>query len=282
MTRGKPRGHPKGKRLRLGLIARPDAPDRVEVAERVLKEVGSRAEVVVHEHAAKALRMKGRPFSEMDVDVMVTVGGDGTILWTLQHHDAPVFGVNLGELGFLTEVDPEHLAEGLDRLLGGDYTVEDRARVATTVNGQRLPDAVNEAVVRTARASKMLHLVIRLDGHEMERIRCDGLILSTPTGSTSYAMSAGGPIVDPRLAALLLVPLAAFKIGTRPVVLPPEARLTVTLTSPVKDAVLAIDGQHEAPVGEGDELAFHLSERRARFVRFGEHFYRRLRERLIL
>lgn len=275
--------------VRLGITARPDRDDALEVVRRVLAHLDDRSDavddVVVEAGCAKRFdetAVQAATLEEMDdLDALVAVGGDGTILYTLQRTTAPLLGVRIGHLGFLAELTPEELAGGLDRVLSGDYFVEERARVATTLAGARQPDATNEAVVKTSRISKMVRLEIFADDERVEQVRADGLIVATPTGSTSYALSAGGPIVDPEMEAMVLVPIAPFKLGSRPVVLPGDKTVRVDLLDEGKPAMLTIDGQHDAEVAYGDDLTFTLSETPARFIRFEASFYRRVREYLV-
>ncbi|HEV8361713.1 MAG TPA: NAD(+)/NADH kinase [Candidatus Thermoplasmatota archaeon] len=268
--------------MRIGLVAKHDVPERVEVAREVVKLLNGRAEVIVKDElAAHFPDLKAQALRDMQVDVLATVGGDGTILYAMQQSSAPVFGINTGELGFLTEVEPANLREALDKLLRKEYTVEDRLKLAVRVNGERTPDAVNEAVIKSAHPSKMLALRVASNGELIEDIRADGVILATPTGSTSYSMSAGGPIVDPRIEAFIMVPLAAFKLGARPFVFPARAKVEVALPPEAKDAVLVADGQFERRLAGGDQVDFTGAQQRARFLRFSTHFYGRLRERLV-
>lgn len=268
--------------MRIGIVAKHDLPDRIEVSREVVEHLEGRADVVVKEELGPHFpKLKALPLRDMQVDVVVTIGGDGTILYAMQQCQAPVFGINTGELGFLTEVEPGRVKEALDKLLRKDYAVEERLKLASTLNGERLPDAVNEAVIKSAHPSKMLALRVASNGELIEDIRADGVIMSTPTGSTSYSMSAGGPIVDPRIEAFIMVPLAAFKLGARPFVFPSKAKVEVRLPPEAKDAVLVLDGQYERRLGGGDEVHFTGSQQRARFIRFSSHFYGRLRERLV-
>lgn len=268
--------------LRVGVVAKHDMPDRVQVAREVVKRLQGRAEIVVKDELASDFPgLKAQALRDMNVDVLCTIGGDGTILYALQQCDAPIFGVNTGELGFLTEIEPSGLSEAIERLVRKDWRSEDRLKLAVTVNGERVPDATNEAVIKSAHPAKMLALRVASEGELIEDIRADGVIMSTPTGSTSYSMSAGGPIVDPRIEAFIMVPLAAFKLGARPFVFPAKARVEVQLPESAKDAVLMIDGQWERRLGGGDQVQFTGSQSRARFVRFSDHFYGRLRERLV-
>ena len=272
-----------GGRLKFGLTARPDDPRRVKIANHVVQFLSGKAELVVDDELVKHLHDKidrTAPLREIKCDVMIAIGGDGTILHALQHNKAPVFGINMGELGFLTEIEPIELTDGLRRVLAGDFFIEHRLKVAASLNERRLPDATNEVAVKTKRISKILQFEIAWGDRELLRVRGDGVILATPTGSTSYAMSAGGPIVDPRVECFALVPLAAFSLSSRPMVLPPESVLQVRLMQRDKEAIVVVDGQHEEEMREGDTLTLYASEERARFVRFRQQFFHRLKSRL--
>ena len=268
--------------MRFGVTTKADDARRVKVANHVVQFLKGKAEVLADEDVAKHLSdgVPSARLSQMKVDVMVCIGGDGTILHALQHNKAPVFGINMGELGFLTEIEPIELADGLQRVLSGDYFLEHRLKIAASLNQRRLPDAANEVAVKTKRISKILQFEIAWGDRENMRLRGDGVILATPTGSTSYAMSAGGPIVDPRVDSFSLVPLAAFSLSARPMVLPPDVTLQLRTLQREKEAVVVIDGQHEEEMHEGDTLTLWGSEERARFVRFRQQFFHRLKSRL--
>lgn len=268
--------------MRFGLTAKPDDARRVKVANHVVQFLHDKADVTVDQELAKHLSMPvgSAPLEDIKADVMICIGGDGTILHALQHNKAPVFGINMGELGFLTEIEPIELTDGLRRVVSGDYFLEHRLKIATSLNNQRLPDAANEVAVKTKRISKILMFEIAWGDREVMRLRGDGIILATPTGSTSYAMSAGGPIVDPRVECFALVPLAAFSLSSRPMVLPPESVLQLRIMQREKDAVVVVDGQQEIEMHQGDTLTLWASEERARFVRFRQQFYHRLKSRL--
>ena len=268
--------------MRLGLCAKADEPHRVKIARYAFDYLKGRADVVVQQDLAKHFEGEApaAPIEKMDVDALVTVGGDGTILHAMQRNAAPVFGINVGEIGFLTEAEPIELPDALDRLLSEEYFVESRLKLETRIGGEVLPHAVNEAVVKTSRPSKMLAFSLSVGDLEIQRVRADGLIVATPTGSTSYAMSAGGPIMDPRVEALVVVPIAAFSLSSRPLVFRTSAHLEVQLMDPSKEAVLVIDGQYERPIRPDDRLVFTAAAERARFIRFRPGFYDRLQERL--
>ncbi len=257
----------------------------------VAEHLSGRAELFGSPDLAKLVpNIEAVEIEDMKVDVMVTVGGDGTILYAMQKNPAPVFGINVGELGFLTEIDPIELMDGLDRLLAHEYFLENRMKLDVRLGDERLPDAVNEAVVKTARVSKIIKFNVSWgEGAGAEglgartpdvKTRADGLIVSTSTGSSSYAMSAGGPIVDPRLDAMIVVPIAPFSLSSRPIVLPMTMEVRVEALEPNKEPIVVIDGQYEREMNPGDVLRVTGSSNRARFIRFRNQFYSRLRERL--
>ncbi|MGQ0537024.1 MAG: NAD(+)/NADH kinase [Methanobacteriota archaeon] len=267
--------------MRIGVVARPDDEARIAVVRKVLAHLSGRAEVVLEDVLASTLGKKGEVLSAMRVDAIVAVGGDGTILITMQQNPAPVLGVKMGTLGFLTEVEPPLLPEALDRLLLGRFALDERMKLEVRLRDRTFPFALNEAVVKSSRTAKMIRFTIEVGGHPVDRLRADGVIVATPTGSTSYAMSAGGPILDPHMEAMLVVPLAAFKLSARPMVFPRERPLVVELAPDTKDAVLVLDGQHESAVAPGDRIEFRAAKERGRFVRLSDAYLARAKERLL-
>ena len=213
------------------------------------------------------------------------MGGDGTFLYTLQHTDLPILAVHAGTVGFLAELDGERTDEydqALERLLAREYLIEDRMKLAVQIDGRSLPDATNEVVVHTNQVAKMRHYEIAVDGSPVGRLRADGLILATPTGSTSYALSALGPIVDPGIEAIVIAALAPFQLTQRAVLIDPLRSVEVRVSDPERDAVVVVDGQEEHPLPSGGRLRAYRSPRRASFVRFGPGFFHRMRGKGIL
>lgn len=265
--------------MKIGITANSEIPEAIRVSRQVLCELEGR-DVVLESGLARLFGRPGMPIENMDIDVLVTVGGDGTILRSMQRTEAPIFGVNAGALGFLTEITEAGLKDGIRRLLEGDYFLEDRIKLATRVGNERLYDATNEAVVHTAHVAKIRHFQVYVDDQLAMDVRADGIIVATSTGSTCYAMSVGGPIIDPRVDAFLLAPMAPFKFATRPIVVPASSHVRLELVRP-KPCLCVIDGQHERAM-EGDEMVeFGLAERKSRFVRMERNFYPRLREKLV-
>ena len=235
---------------------------------------------MVESKTAQALGVKGVSLPNMKADVIITVGGDGTILRTLQGTDTPILGVNAGVLGFLTEVQPGEIKSAIKKIVSKKYRIETRLKLKTVMNGKRLEDATNEAVIHTAHIAKMRHFAISVDGTPATEMRADGLIVATPTGSTCYAMSVGSAIVDPRVDALVIAPIAPFRLSARPFVVPARSKIQVTIKEP-RECIMVIDGQCEFEMSGHEELVFTASDKKARFVSFKDDFYRNLEEKLV-
>ncbi|HEY4705787.1 MAG TPA: NAD(+)/NADH kinase [Thermoplasmata archaeon] len=265
--------------MRIGLTANPKIPGTAELCGRIVKSVGKGHEVVLEKEIAAHLGTKGTGFEGERFDVILAVGGDGTILRAFQLADGDLLGINSGSLGFLAEIYGNEVDTYLPRVLARDYTVERRMRIEVEVDGRRRYDCLNEAVVHTAHISKIRSFEVRVDGQVAERVRSDGIIVATPTGSTSYSMSVGGPIVDPRLQAIIVTAIAPFKPAARPYVFPPTSRVDVQIARP-KECLLVLDGQHEIPLRGEERLSFTSSDRPARFIRFRDDFYQRIEQKL--
>jgi NAD+ kinase len=265
--------------MRIGITGTPELRNFKPVAKKVLEALKG-VDYVVETHTAEALGLKGVPLAKMKVDALITVGGDGTILRTLQASDAPVMGVNAGVLGFLTEIQAEEVKTAIKKLLKGEYHIDERLKLKTVLNGKRLEDATNEAVVHTAHIAKMRHFAISVDGTPATEIRADGLIVATPTGSTSYAMSVGSSIIDPRVDALVIAPIAPFRLAARPLVVSARSKIAVRILDP-KECTMVIDGQCEFKIRGDETLVFTASEKKAKFISFKDDFYRNLEEKLI-
>jgi NAD+ kinase len=266
--------------MKVGVLANPDLPKSLKLVKRVVRFFEERKIAVEVENAiAGKLGRRGLPLSKMTSAVLVTVGGDGTVLRALQQTPARVLSINAGEVGFLTEIGPEEVEEKLAQFVAGKYFIDKRIRLRATLGKRRLYDSLNEAVVHTAQISKMRHFKVLVDGTPMIDLRADGIILATPTGSTCYSMSAGGPIIDPDVEAFVIAPLAPFKPSMRPIVVPADSEITVRMGHR-KDCLLVLDGQHYEELDPDSVLTFGRSERDAELIRFEEDFYSRLHEKL--
>ncbi len=203
-------------------------------------------------------------------DMVLAVGGDGTMLAAVQlalRSDVPVLGFNLGTIGFLTEAEPGQADIVIRRLITGEFEVEERMTVSATV-GERTATGVNDVVVEKVDSQRLIDLEVKIDGAPFLTYRADGLIVSTPTGSTAYSFSAGGPLVDPLLEALVLAPVAAHSLFDRPLVMPASSQIEITVGTdrPVKVSVDKISLGHLAI---GDTVTVVRGSAPARFVTFG-------------
>lgn len=207
-------------------------------------------------------------------EIVLVLGGDGTFLRAAElarPSGAPLIGVNLGKVAFLAETEPEALAETVAHILARRYSVEERLtlEVHVTIDGEVVAEgwALNEASVEKTSRERMLEVVIEVDGRPLTSFGCDGVLCSTPTGSTAYAFSAGGPVVWPDVEALLLVPNSAHALFSRPLVASPTSVLTVCIASGGHDAVLFCDGRRTVPVPAGARVDVRRASQPVRVVR---------------
>jgi len=248
------------------------------IAEKVYPMLG---EVMLEKKIAAHMSKQGHSIKEIGekADRIFVVGGDGTILMVMRYTTKPVFTVNTGAVGFLTEVEEEEAMEGVKKILDGHYFVDERMRIKSMLNGERLPDATNEVVVHVSNVGKILSMELSIDGVVTEEIDGDGIIISTPTGSTSYSFSVGGPIVDPSISAFVVAPVAPFRHISSPLVIPADKKLRVKIKGE-KSAKVVIDGIRAGVVSKKDDLVISLSDRKSSFIRLENNFYGRVYDML--
>lgn len=264
--------------MRIGIVARSDLPETIKFTRKVLKLI-PKTDVVLEREIAAKLGRRGTSMRAMKVDAIVTIGGDGTVLLAQQGApDVPVLGINMGGRGFLADVSPADAPKALRKLLAGELPIRERAKLAVEIASKRLPDALNEAVVRAASVGHTLAYNVLVDGEVVEATRGDGVIVATPTGSTAYSLAAGGPMVDLRLDALVITPICTSHPHGAPLVVPMDSRIEVEITR--RDAIVVVDGRFTAKVKPSDKLLFYRSDKPAKFFGWGDEFYRRIREKL--
>ncbi|MCE5259006.1 MAG: NAD(+)/NADH kinase [Chloroflexi bacterium] len=214
-----------------------------------------------------------------ELNVVVTLGGDGTIVRaarSLAPFGLPVLGINLGRLGFLAEVEPANLESGLAKLLAGAYRVEERMllRAELQRGGQVLlaTEAINDAVLGRGHTSRTVRVAVDVDGHYVMTQTADAMIVSTPTGSTAYCLSAGGPIVAPDLDCMILTPVAPHISVAHAIVIPASRSIRLRLLKG-QNATLTVDGQVDLSVAPEDELVCTTASNKARFIHFGYDGY---------
>ncbi len=270
---------------RIGLISRCDRDDVIDFVRDLVSHLRSKTTVLIDMKTAEKIQEKGTPVAEMrkeGAEFIISVGGDGTVLRGIQKMDdpLPVLGINMGTIGFLVDIAPVEAQEVIDKTLSG-FEVEERSRLSIMLNDEYLPPATNEVVIITASPAKMLSFKIFVDKSPLEELRADGVVFATSTGSTAYAMSAGGPIVDPRVDGTVIVPLAPFKLSARPWVVPAKSEIRLELTMPKKEAVIVVDGQFTKKIKEDDKIVITKAEKPARFVKTRKDgFYEKVRSKL--
>ena len=223
-----------------------------------------------------------------NVDVVVALGGDGTMLRAgrvLGLSGVPLLGVNLGSLGYLTDVPLDELSEAVEQLLAGNFHIDNRARVYCSVwrEGNKIAttSALNDLVVNMGPLPRALDMELQMDGDSLGRFLVDGIIVSTPTGSTAYNLSAGGPICQSTVECLLVAPICPHSLGMRPLIVADDTKIELILHETGEGAVLTADGQRTNTLANGDRLAFRESHREVNLVKFPQSsFYRVMRHKL--
>jgi NAD+ kinase len=220
--------------------------------------------------------------------VLLVLGGDGTMLNAARlagERGIPILGVNMGGLGFLTEVRLENLYPSLERVFANDFVLDERLMLKTHLHrhGETVAQGtmLNDVVISKGTLARMIELKIKIQGQFVTNLRGDGLIVSTPTGSTAYSLSAGGPIINPAVQGLILTPVCPHTLTHRPLIVPLNAEIDVTLTSKDDGAMATLDGQVGVAITQGDTVEIKVSEHRTRLIRFPESsYYGVLREKL--
>ena len=255
-------------------------------ARRVLRQLAAKAgelgiTLVADEATAALLKdCETMPAARMfdTVDAVLALGGDGTVLRAIRElagRDKPVMGINLGGLGFLTSVAEEELERALRCIAADDYVIGARAVVECAVirGGSEIGNyrALNDVVVSSGPTSRVVTLEVTVDGDPVTSYVCDGLIVSTPTGSTGHSLSAGGPILSPETPALVISLICPHTLSSRPLVVPDRSEILVTVTRSAGDIVLSIDGQVGQPLVMADSVRVRRSGQDARFVHLPGH-----------
>jgi NAD+ kinase len=255
----------------------------LRVARDLIERFGRDLDVYVDEEAARALHWE-KEFELEHVGqgarVIVVLGGDGTLLSVarqLQGNNVPILGVNLGGLGFLTEITVEELPGMIGSILKGIYTVSRRMMLAVTVRRRDEEiytiSALNDAVITKDALARIIDIETYVDNEYLTTYRADGLILSTPTGSTGYSLAAGGPILHPGLEHVIVTPICPHTLTNRPIILAEDASIKAVLASRDERVILTLDGQIGFPLEFGDEVIVRRSEYRVNLIKSGTKGY---------
>ncbi len=265
---------------KVGVILRPSSPELKELFYRVKQAFESHGvEVMLDSISAAMIDLYGQDFEWLcqECDILVTLGGDGTLLSAVRrsHHvDLPVLGVHAGKLGFLADIDPEECEDFIKLLVKGEYRVDKRLMLEaemTTKKGTQKLIAFNDIVITRPSISKMIHLDAYVEGKLFNTYFGDGLIMCTPTGSTAYNLSSGGPVLYPMTQAFIMTPICPHSLTQRPVVLP--GHLEISLKTHDEQAVISIDGQEKYEFNSEDVIKVKVSSHTAKLIHKVEHHY---------
>ncbi len=271
----------------IGVIGRPGSMQVVETLKRLKTFLVSRnLEVVIEDAMSQLLPGHGLEVCSREqmgeqCDLVIVIGGDGSLLGAARavaRYNVPVLGINRGSLGFLTDIQPDHLEEQIGEVLDGKFMVESRFLLEAELkrNGVVVghSDALNEVVLHPGKVTKMIRFELFIDGQFVYSQRSDGLIVATPTGSTAYALSGGGPIMHPRMDAVVLVPMHPHTLSSRPLVIDGNSEIKIVIdTDNTTWPQLACDGQVHISAAPGDVLSIHKKPFKLRLIHPLNHNY---------
>ena len=285
------------KPTKFGIISRIDREEALDLVVQIIDYLESKGVgYLLEEELYKTLKNK------MDIDRydckvmgdireishMLSIGGDGTVLRAsrlIGGNEIPIISIDMGTVGFLTEFSRDEVFKAIDMVIRGNYEIERRTKCSCVVKFREeerkdyrqkvLPDALNEVVLITKSPAKMIHFEVYINGEFVEEVRADGIIVSTPTGSTAYSLSAGGPILEPSMDAFVVVPICPFKLFSRPIVVDGNSEILIRILR--KSVLAVIDGNVEETLKKGDEVVLRKSDAYAYFVK-GRKFYSKLKK----
>ncbi len=270
----------------VGLVARYDKDKALQLTEELAVHLNSKGlKVFIEDTLADKIKVNAEAVTleKMKTDFIITIGGDGTILRTCLNSpkpEPPILGINMGVRGFLTEVEPNDALKAVDRILKDDFRIEKCTKLSAKIGDITLPDALNDVVISAGEPSKILYTEICKDGKAILKCQADGLIVATQTGSTGYSLSAGGPVLDKAMDAILVTPICALTVF-RSLVFPADSEITLNVIRP-KQMLVMIDGNYHHMESE-KELTVKVTKSKnvSSFIRFGNDFYDRLSCRLL-
>jgi len=251
----------------IGVITHPEVPkDFVQKVAGNLRRKG--VGLVFDPLAAGKTNEKETNIRDMDIDLAVILGGDGTLLWSVNElRGSPlILGINTGRIGYLAELDAENMEKNLKKLFSGEFLVDERAKLR--INGKY--EVINEVVILPQRPASLLEFRMSIGKEKAAEFRADGLLVSTQTGSTGHSLSLGGPVIHPDAKAYLITPIAPFMQEQPPVIVPDNIKTTIELSGKKKDACIVMDGNLIRKMKHSEKLVVEKSNNTVKFVRFSE------------
>jgi len=270
----------------VGLTARNDKKKALALAKKLLAYLEDKGlDIIVDPEIAEDIDETGVavPLKKWNPDFIVSIGGDGTILRTCIHipkPEPPILAINMGERGFLAEVAPKDALPALDKILEGSFLVERCKKLAVSVEGKALPDALNEVFISADAPVKLLYADLWKDGARILNCRADGILVASQTGSTGYSIAAGGPVLDPETAVFVVTPACPLT-PFPPIVFSENSTITVEIERP-RSVLVVVDGYYRRLIEkQKPHITVTKSENVTSFIRFKQEFYGRLKSRLL-
>ena len=283
---------------RIGIIAKQNKPEAAPIVRRLVEWLQpKKIEVYIEEDIGEGFHppLAGPHLNSMkrddiptQVEMIIVLGGDGTLLSVARlvgDHGVPILGVNLGGLGFLTEITLEELYRVLERVVQGDFITDERVvfKAAVIRRGERMAEftVLNDAVVNKGALARIIDLETTINGEYLTTFKSDGLIFSTPTGSTAYNLSAGGPIVHPSLHCIIITPICPHTLTNRPIMIPDDVEIRAILKTKQQEVILTLDGQQGFTLEFEDVVEVRKAENRILLIKSPyRHYFEVLREKL--
>jgi NAD+ kinase len=275
--------------MRIGVVGHPGYERLPDVLATLARLAPSLDVTLLVEPEVATKSLSRSPLSENDeIDALITLGGDGTLLRGakfLRGRPVPILGVNLGRLGFLTTCSGDEAESALQRLASGDFQAEQRMALSATVVGGSAPNgewlALNDTVLHKGGFARVVALTVAVNGEPLGSYAADGIVVATPTGSTGYSLSAGGPIVHPSVESIIITPISAHALAIRPLVISPDAEVSVRVNDGPEELLLTVDGQGGTELKRGQHLIVRRAPGSVMIVRFpGDSFFERIRVKL--
>jgi len=268
---------------KIHIVCKKKKGDAIKLAQHIIDEFGKDNDIYLDEESARILDYKKQVEVEHigeDASFIIVLGGDGTLLSVSRHgrgNDVPILGINLGSLGFLTESSVEELPAMLNAVIKGTYDVSRRIMIDVSVNREKEKvfefTILNDAVITKDALARIIDIETYVNDDYLATFRGDGLILSTPTGSTGYSLSAGGPILYPSLKNIIVTPICPHTLTNRPIILPENTTIRAILLSRDERVVLTLDGQIGFPLEYGDEVIIKQSSRIVNLIKSSSKGY---------
>ncbi|MBS7654932.1 NAD(+)/NADH kinase [Candidatus Bathyarchaeota archaeon] len=270
---------------KIGIVSRLDVEEALKLSNEALKFISKKGiEVILEDELSKALGLNsGTPLNKLEADLILTIGGDGTILKTcmnIPNPETPILPIDMGRRGYLTEVPPEHTIDAIEECLAGKYKIEEHSKLSVFHDENFLVDGLNEALITSKMPLKPLNFDVSAGSYRLIEIRADGLIVATPTGSTAHAFSAGGPILETNLEAFDLVFICPLK-PIRSIVISDKIDVSIKLSNEKLEAVLVVDGCYIKELSLNSKVLVKKSKHKALFIRFETRFLSRRLSRLV-